>query len=84
MMEGNRVELMRRVFQVARRIEADEEFRLEPGEIYAVAEAFGPGTFTWEIRDSKAWAEECLPESGDEVIPWELVFPRIHPAVVHS
>ena len=70
---------MRRVFQVARRIEADEEFRLEPGGIYPVAEAFGPGTFTWEIRDGRAWVEECLPESGDEVIPWELVFPRIHP-----
>jgi hypothetical protein len=75
---------MRGVFQVARRIEADEDFRLEPGEVYPVAEAFGPGTFTWEIRDGKACVEECLPESGDEVIPWELVFPRIYPGGVDS
>ena len=53
---------MRRVFEVARRIEADKRnFAFEPGEVYPVAEAFGPGSFTWEIRDGKAWMEECLP-----------------------
>jgi hypothetical protein len=46
--------------------------------VTAVDAVVRPGTFTWEIRDSEAW---CLPELGDEVIPWEFVVPRIHPAV---